>query len=78
MRTISSILLLALVLTATVALAGDPLDANDGPKVIVSVNEMPPGCDDAIRWPSCEPCWTTCFYALMAQSYMSGGDWGQW
>ena len=38
--------------------------------------ETPPGCTTAEQYPRCEPCWTTCLYALMAEAWNDGTwDW---
>lgn len=58
--------LLALALPVIAAPTGDPIDSNDSIDI--------PGCNDAERYPDCVPCWTTCIYAMIAQTW-ADGDW---
>jgi len=63
---------LALLVCGT-AYGGDPLDTNDGPKVI-AVYSIETACGQAERWPECQPCWTNCYYAIMAEAWINGWD----
>ena len=58
------------ILTVISAYAGDPLDTNDGPKVY----SIESACGQAEKWPACQPCWTNCYYALLADAWGHGWD----
>ena len=69
----NSLLILMILVLAIPAVAGDPLDTNDGPSVTLATGFDTPGCDNAEKYPGCGPCWTTCLYALMADAWSNGG-----
>lgn len=81
----TSLITLLVLLMSTVALAGDPLDANDGPSlqdesswIQDNDNFSETGCRDSVRWPACVPCWSRCLFAIMADIAFDG-DWdGDW
>lgn len=68
------LMILAIALPAGAFNTGDPIDGNDRPATSLTT----PGCDDAERFPYCEPCWTTCIYAIMAQAWTDGWDDNDW
>lgn len=78
MRKIVSLILATILMTMPVlalsAPAGDPVDGNDSP----TVWGLPPACDMAMEYPQCDPCWTTCMFALMSEAWLDDGwnwDW---
>ena len=74
MRTTISFLLIVLLVTPLMAATtGDPLDTNDRLTGTVEAS-----CAKAYQYPYCDICWTQCYFAIIAESYFSGGDWGIW
>ncbi len=74
----NSLIILLILAFAVPAVAGDPLDTNDRPKVI-AMADVESACGLMEKWPDCVPCATSCFYAIMAESWGVGGwndrDW---
>lgn len=72
----SLLLVLALVLPATAATVGDPLDGNDRP---VTTTAWEVDCARAALYPQCNWCMTQCVFAIIADMWSGGGiswDWG--
>lgn len=64
----SLLIIVLLSLLASPLMAGDPLDTNDGPTITMGIEEA---CEMAYKYPACESCWTTCLYAMMADSFQT-------
>lgn len=41
--------------------------------------DVPPSCDMAFQYPDCNPCWTTCYFALICfNEVITHEEWEDW